>query len=378
MRWEEPNAKNMERCWQQLAARDGGTLLQQRAALRLARPKDKEAKAPWTNIFDSTFVVNLLSRPERREHVFKALPRGGRFELVNATEKASLDERVWAHRFVLPRKVNESRVLPDRRRDWRNDNEQWPPTASMLNAALRLGAADDALHPTAPVDGFASNEVVATSVGNRGMAGCYISHLRLLKRLAAAPELDAVLIVEDDLVLTSAFSTRLYTALASLPSLWDLLNIGWAPNYPPCNRTRGTDDRIASPCSRSAVGSEGRAPTICRVRGRLQNTAAYVVRRRALEWLIPLLEAPVLAVGRGSGEKMLPIDLTLSAHYARHPEVHVYATAEPIVLQIEHVFGSRMRCALHKKCASGIAMTSMHAHLRPLCPGSCKGPPLAT
>ena len=90
------------------------------------------------------------------------------------------------------------------------------------------------------------------------------------------------------------------------------------------------------------------------MRGNIQNNAAYVIHRRALTWLIPLLEEPL----RPEATMLfLPLDLTLRGHYIHHSEVHTYASVKPLIKQLQDTM-SWQACFGNKLCHSGIGSTA--------------------
>lgn len=338
-------------CWRKALRELEGTSLQQRALQRLLG--GPSAYHGWNQLFDATFVINVPSRAGRRlwtERVLnESLATGVAFH--PARDRASLEkeERRWKGRMVIPRQP--SRTYYDDKRDrwsyskplagekasWQNDNALWPPNRTVFAKVVA-----DTLPSARPALGV--------QVGNLGKIACFMSHLDVFYE-ARRRNLEQFLVFEDDIALAdpATFHRKLFAALATLPADWHLFNFGWAPKHYPC----------APGGERSACG-EAR---VCRIRGNIQNNAAYVVHRRALSWLIPLLEEPLRPQTR---MLFLPLDLTLRGHYITNSDVHAYGvTPAPLIKQLQDTM-STQRCGALAICHSGIGGNNHEMKFRPI------------
>ena len=377
------------------------------AAHRLAKRGAAGWKVGWNRVFDATYVINLWARPDRRAFVARILEESNAsdytfFMATNSSQMAALEEVGNLSRWVLPAyrlpHADGTRQLSPPLA-WTTDRELWPPNASTIDALVdrvwaQRSAVCASVSPLAH-DRFWTARTI--TVGNPlGMAACFDSHLRVMLQAEAAGH-RAVLVVEDDVTLLDDFHARFYAAVAALPDDWDILNLGWPAGHP---------TSLPSPCSAGHKKSLGCSDSIsvCRVKGRIKNLAAYAVSRRALRWLIPLLQAQLeggregrdawrgfrilASEGRGrilqtdapgfvvatmSGRKqvpeqershmrasdnsppqrvILPVDLTLQAHLISHPEVNAFASTRPLVAQL-----GDSRCCRH----AGLAKSDIGA-----------------
>lgn len=313
--------------------------LQQRARQRLL--EGAAAKFGWNQLFDATFVINVPSRGGRRLWTEKVLNEsfatGITFHAALDRAVLETDEKRWSGRMVIPASPKRNRYdgqhdrwvyskpLPGEPSTWQTDNALWPPNRSAF--ARQVAAAPPAERPA-----------LGVQVRNLGKIACYMSHLAVFKE-ARRRQLEHILVFEDDIAIADPanFHERLFAALATLPADFDLFNFGWAPKHYPC-----VEDGERAACG---------APRVCRIRGNIQNNAAYVVHRRAFRWLIPLLEEPLR---RETRMLFLPLDLTLRGHYITNDDVKAYGvTPTPLIKQLQDTM-SWGKCGALAICHSGI------------------------
>jgi len=206
---------------------------------------------------------------------------------------------------------------------WQKDLDRWPPNRSVITRMMSRKMSNEEARTIAAVP----------SQRAYGKLGCYLSHLRAFLD-AKTRGFETIMVMEDDVIEATPgqFARQLLDAISSLPDRWDLLSMGYAATHAPCvNRSMTAGNTTADPNAFRLKGRCGRTP-VCRAK-HVQNNAAYVVHRRALDWLIPLLCAPLFQAAHDA-EIMLPLDMTLQAHYVANDEALVYASRSPLVAQV--------------------------------------------
>lgn len=349
--------REAEQCW--LAAADEAAAatplrsLQAKAALRMvgaARScsfgqNNESLQYDWNSLFDKTYVINLQRREDRKSHMHRTL-NASHATFTDVIFHPAIDKSAFnaslPSRWVYPARPSSFHSSHKKRiatkvlvevRDWRTDENLWPPDWTEVNELYRRLKCGKA--PTDAECRFADDlfpSANSTNICNllvfhkwEGIAACYSSHAQVLIAAQAADH-DVFLVLEDDIILADHFHERLFAALASLPPDWEFLNIGWSMHHPPC---------VEEP--QKACG--GFKP-ICRGRGNMQNLAGYMVHRRALTWLIPMMSGPLQEVGdpshQGGLSKMQPADLSVQGYLRAHPKIKAYATTPtPLVTQLD-------------------------------------------
>lgn len=312
--------------------------LQKSALERLSAPGGGVRHKGWDSLFDAAVIINMPARTKRRIWMESVLneSRATHYTIHPAIDRNDLENeaRKWRHRMVIPHQPHKQ----GDRLTWETNEKLWPPNRSAFAALAKA---------TQP--GMRSR--LGLIVGNFATHACYLSHLSVLVQ-ADQRGYETVLILEDDIRLAnpSTFHVTLFEAVAALPKDWEIFSMGHSIHHDPCS----TNETIVDACG---------AVRLCRVRGNIMNNAAYVVHRRALRWLLPLLQEPLQP--EHAREVFLPLDLTLRAHYITHPEVRVYASATPLIQQLHEVL-PKSSCSKIQACHSGIGDNEHELKLYPI------------
>lgn len=184
----------------------------------------------------------------------------------------------------------------------------------------------------------------------QGTAGCYLTHLRILKD-ALRRGYASVLVFEDDLD-PVADALRGPPELKQLPQEWDMLYLGWTKHIEGMARKeQATHDRLSSrDCPKLP-----KEHALCRLRKPvLQQTHAIAFNAKALPKLVEFLEA-ALADGHACA-----IDQMYKAYLTANPDLGVYAFTSPLFNQLtaekklpSHLLGPEAEAIAQKNALRG-------------------------
>jgi glycosyl transferase, family 25 len=145
---------------------------------------------------------------------------------------------------------------------------------------------------------------------NRGVAGCFLSHLAVLRR-ALKERLESVLVLEDDVMFSPRLGERTPAVARELRQVdWGFVYLGHVLRIKP------TADRCLIPCSDEILTAH-----------------CYGVRASVIPVLVEFLEAVLgRPPGHPDGGPMF-IDGALSSFRVRHPEIRTLVAAPSLASQ---------------------------------------------
>jgi GR25 family glycosyltransferase involved in LPS biosynthesis len=204
-------------------------------------PVSPDVQYPFDQCFGKTIAINLSNAKEKRKILTKHLQEIGvqKFQLFNA--------------------VNGYQLADDHPIQIKNKTIKFKDLYSRLNGAEKQ---------------------------KKARAGCYLSHLSILKK-ARDEHLESVLIIEDDAVFpqTDRGIESFKKCMEDLPNNWDILFLGIEHDRKPARYSMHLDRVLSGTCLH-----------------------AYAVHRRCYDRLIEDLEEAIL----NENDPLLPVDEVVS------------------------------------------------------------------